>query len=86
VEPDVDLDVIATLGERLLDSRFSLRSAALALDGQGRVDLGQSRIGNMRVDARLLQPGALAPMCAGATSGCRRRSTGRSRRRPWRTG
>ncbi|HEX8447082.1 MAG TPA: translocation/assembly module TamB domain-containing protein [Sphingomonas sp.] len=65
VEPALDVDMVATFDKRIVDTRFAVRSAALAVDGQGRVDLGQSRIGNFRIDGQLLRPGAIAPNVRG---------------------
>jgi translocation and assembly module TamB len=60
VEPGVSLDLIAKLAERRVDTRLALRSAALKVDAQGLIDLASSRFGNLRVDADLLRPGAIA--------------------------
>ncbi|HEU4959702.1 MAG TPA: translocation/assembly module TamB domain-containing protein [Sphingomonas sp.] len=62
--PRLDIALDATLGQRKADTRFSLRSNALAVDGDGLIDLGNSRFGNFRIDARLLTPGAVAPKLA----------------------
>jgi len=65
VEPGLDVDVQATVDKRIVDTRFALKSAALAVDGQGRIDLAQSRLGNFRIEGGLLQPGAIAPNVRG---------------------
>src|SRR3546814_18226731 len=43
------------------DTRLRLRSSALGGDAEGLCDIGESRVGGLRVAARLLQPGAIAP-------------------------
>ncbi|GGE76096.1 translocation/assembly module TamB domain-containing protein [Sphingomonas prati] len=65
VEPATDVDLMATVEKRIVDTRFAVRSAALAVEGQGRVDLGQSRLGNLRIEGQLLRPGAIAPNVRG---------------------
>jgi translocation and assembly module TamB len=65
VEPGLDVDLIATVVKRIVDTRFAVKSAALAVNGQGRIDLAQSRLGAFKVDGRLLQPGAIAPKVRG---------------------
>jgi translocation and assembly module TamB len=62
--PQLDIALDAALGQRKADTKLALRSSALAVDGEGLVDLGNSRFGNFRVDARLLTPGAVAPKLA----------------------
>lgn len=59
--PAVQLDLTATLDERRADTRLSLQSDALLIRGAGLIDLGRSRFGDLRLAARLLQPGAVAP-------------------------
>lgn len=58
--PRLDIAAEATLAERVADTRIRLRSDALSVSGEGRVDLAQSRFGAFRVDAMLLTPGAIA--------------------------
>ena len=65
VSPLVQVNLVTTLGERRADMRLRLNSSALAMSAEGLLDLGQSRFGNMRVNARLLQPGAIAPNLRG---------------------
>jgi translocation and assembly module TamB len=60
VEPGVAVDLIAKLAERRVDTRLALRSAALKVGAEGRIDLAESRFGNLRVDVDLLRPGAIA--------------------------
>ncbi len=59
-EPRIAIALDATLGDRLADIRLNARSAAMAMAAQGRLDLGESRFGGVRVATRLLQPGAIA--------------------------
>jgi len=60
-EPAIDIDLITTLADRKADTKLTARSAAFALDAAGLIDLGQSRLGNLRVNATLLKAGAIAP-------------------------
>lgn len=55
----------ATLDDRLLDGRISLRSAALRLEGRGGIDLARSRFADVRLGADLLRPAALFPNMSG---------------------
>jgi translocation and assembly module TamB len=59
--PFVQVNLVTTLAERRADTRLNLRSRAFAVAAQGMLDLGQSRFGDFRVAARLLQPGVVAP-------------------------
>ncbi|HEX8442023.1 MAG TPA: translocation/assembly module TamB domain-containing protein [Allosphingosinicella sp.] len=59
--PLVQVNLITTLAERRADLRLRAQSAALAVAAEGLFDLGQSRLQNMRVAARLLRPAAIAP-------------------------
>ncbi|CAN5841654.1 hypothetical protein BH11PSE6_BH11PSE6_02350 [soil metagenome] len=63
--PRVAVDGVATLADRRLDGTLKLRSAALAIDGVGTIDLGQGAYRNLRLHARLLQPKALFPNMTG---------------------
>ncbi|HWK35119.1 MAG TPA: hypothetical protein VNR91_02555, partial [Sphingomonas sp.] len=63
--PRLDVALDTTLNERKADTRLQLRSSALAVAAQGMIDLGQSRFGNVRAEARLLTPGAIAPNLSG---------------------
>ncbi|MBY8825732.1 translocation/assembly module TamB domain-containing protein [Sphingomonas colocasiae] len=58
--PALMLELATKLEERRADTRLSLRSPALAVSANGVLDLGRSRFGGMKVDARLLTPGAIA--------------------------
>ena len=59
--PQLDISLDTTLDNRKANSRFALRSAALALEGQGLIDLGNSSFSQFHVDGRLLKPSAVAP-------------------------
>lgn len=63
--PALNVAIDAVLNDRSIDTRFLLRSDALAVTGQGLVDLGRSRFGGLGIDARLLTPGAMLPNLAG---------------------
>ncbi|HEY0445576.1 MAG TPA: translocation/assembly module TamB domain-containing protein [Allosphingosinicella sp.] len=63
--PLVQLNLVTTLAERRADTRLRLQSAAMAVAAEGLIDLGQSRFQDVRVAARLLQPGAIAPNLRG---------------------
>ncbi|MDB5705866.1 MAG: hypothetical protein JWN66_2982 [Sphingomonas bacterium] len=63
--PHVTVNGKATLADRRLDGTLDLRSAALAIDAVGALDLGHGSYRNMRVRARLLQPAALFPNMSG---------------------
>ena len=64
--PALQVAIDATLGQkRDVDTRITLRSAALMVDAGGLVDLANSRFGNFAVDAKLLTPGAIAPNLRG---------------------
>jgi len=63
----------ATLENRLLDSTLSLRSAALAIDAAGVLDLAESAFDGVHINAHLLRPPALFPNMTG--TGVRLRAT-----------
>ncbi|MFW2830784.1 translocation/assembly module TamB domain-containing protein [Sphingomonas sp. ID0503] len=63
--PKLDVDLDATLGERLFDVKFTARSDALAVDAGGTIHLGRSRFGNFQINAALLKAGAIAPNVSG---------------------
>lgn len=65
VQPAVQVDVSAALDQRRADLRARLASPAFTAGAQGRVDLGNNRFGDLRVDAKLLRPGAIAENLAG---------------------
>jgi translocation and assembly module TamB len=59
--PLVQMNLISTLQNRRADIRLRMNSRALALAAEGLVDLGQNRFQNLRLAARLTEPGAIAP-------------------------
>ncbi|QJU58060.1 hypothetical protein HL653_09835 [Sphingomonas sp. AP4-R1] len=63
-DPAIDLDLTTAIAKRKVDVRLAARSAALAADAAGLIDLGENRLGNLRLNATLLQPGAVAPNVA----------------------
>ncbi|MEN2789233.1 translocation/assembly module TamB domain-containing protein [Sphingomonas oligophenolica] len=63
--PRIQVRGAGTLADRRLDGTLALRSAALAIDTVGAVDLGQGSFRNLRIQARLLQPPALFPNMTG---------------------
>ncbi len=63
--PRVLVDGAATLANRRLDGKLSLRSPALAVDTTGEIDLAVSAFRNVRIAARLLRPPALFPNMTG---------------------
>ncbi|MDO6415542.1 translocation/assembly module TamB domain-containing protein [Sphingomonas sp. BIUV-7] len=60
-EPAIQLDLVTALAGRKVDTKLVARSSAFALDAAGLIDLGASRLGNLRINASLLKPGAIAP-------------------------
>lgn len=63
--PQIRVSGNATLADRRIDGVLALRSAALALEADGIVDLGTSAFRDLRVRARLLRPVALFPNMTG---------------------
>ncbi|MFC3581522.1 translocation/assembly module TamB domain-containing protein [Sphingomonas hylomeconis] len=63
--PRVRVDGSATFANRRLEGVLKLRSAALAVDTTGVVDLAQNAFRNVRILARLLRPAALFPNMTG---------------------
>ena len=59
--PRLDVAIDAALADRIADTKIQLRSSALQVAADGKLDLAQSRFGNFRVEAMLLTPGAIAP-------------------------
>jgi translocation and assembly module TamB len=64
-EPKLAIDLAATLAERKIDLRLAARSTAATLDAAGLLDLGQNRFGTLRVNAALIEPGAIAANVGG---------------------
>lgn len=63
--PGLNVDLTAALQNRRIDTRFALRSDALAVAGNGLIDLATSRFSNLRINADLLTPGSIAPNLKG---------------------
>lgn len=63
--PLVQMNLIAALDHRRANIRLRMNSRALALAAEGLVDLGQNRYQDLRVAARLTEPGAIAPNLSG---------------------
>jgi translocation and assembly module TamB len=63
--PGLSVDIHTALQDRKADTRFALRSNALAVAGNGLIDLANSAFSNFKVGADLLTPGAVAPNLAG---------------------
>lgn len=64
-QPRIRVTGQATLAERRLNGKLSLRTAALAIDSRGGVDLATSGWRNLVTDIRLLRPPALFPNMTG---------------------
>jgi translocation and assembly module TamB len=65
VAPLVQVNLVTTLADRRADIRLRLNAPAMAAAVEGLIDLGESRFQDVRVAARLLRPGALAPDLSG---------------------
>ncbi|HEY5711095.1 MAG TPA: translocation/assembly module TamB domain-containing protein [Allosphingosinicella sp.] len=63
--PRVLVDATGTMGDRRVDGRVSLSSAALRLEGRGIVDLARGRYDDVQFAAELIQPPALFTNMAG---------------------
>lgn len=63
--PTIRLSADATLADRRLSGRLSARTASLAIDSEGGIDLATSRWRNFVTDIRLLRPAALFPNMSG---------------------
>ncbi|WP_129793670.1 translocation/assembly module TamB domain-containing protein [Sphingosinicella sp. CPCC 101087] len=63
--PLAQVNLVTSFENRRADVRLRLRSAALAVAAEGLVDLGRNRFENLRVAARLIQPGVIAPDLSG---------------------
>lgn len=59
--PRLQIALDTALDERVVDAKLRLRSDALSVATDGKVDLGKSRFGDFRVEAMLLTPGSIAP-------------------------
>ena len=63
--PRLDIAADATLDQRKVTLSATARSDALAVDAKGLLDFAQSAFGQFAVNARLLQPGVIAPNLRG---------------------
>lgn len=63
--PATMVHATARIQQRQADLRLRLYSRAFAAAAEGRIDLGNNRYHELRVAARLLQPGAIAPDLSG---------------------
>ena len=64
-QPAIHIDATTTLDKRKADTHVALSSSALTAQAAGLIDFGQSRLGDLKIKARLLTPGAIAPNLAG---------------------
>ena len=63
--PIVQTNLVATLDQRRADIRLRAYSRSVALAAEGLVDLGHNRFQDLRLAARLTEPGAIAPDLSG---------------------
>ena len=63
--PLTQVNLVTTWANRRADLNLRLNSRALAIAAQGVVDLKQNRYEGLRIAARLLEPGAIAPNLRG---------------------
>ena len=59
--PRLDVAIDTALADRVADTKLLLRSSALQVTGDGKIDLAGGRFGNFKATAMLLTPGAIAP-------------------------
>jgi translocation and assembly module TamB len=64
LEPMVQVSLVTTLSQRRADTRLRLSSPAMSVGLEGLIDLGRSQFSDVKVAARLSQPGAIAPNLA----------------------
>ena len=65
--PHVVVNGTGTLADRQLEGKLDLRSAAMAIDTTGTIDLAAGAYRDVRIHARLLRPPALFPNMTGRT-------------------
>lgn len=63
--PRLDVALDAVWKNRTANGQLKLRSRALSVEMEGGIDLGHNRFDNLRADAILLTPGAIAPNLSG---------------------
>jgi len=61
VEPMVQVNLVTTLNQRRADTKLRLSSPAMSMALDGLIDLGKSQFTDVKVAARLAQPGAIMP-------------------------
>lgn len=61
VGPLAQINLVTTMENRRADLRLRLGSQAAAVSAEGIVDLGRNRFDDLRLGARLIEPGAIAP-------------------------
>ena len=61
----VDLDIVAKLANRRVETTAKAVADAFVVDAKGLVDLGASKFETFEVNAQLLRPGAIAPDLSG---------------------
>ncbi|KQN25989.1 hypothetical protein ASE86_07380 [Sphingomonas sp. Leaf33] len=59
--PRMAVAIDAAFADRVADTKLLLRSSALQVTGDGKLDLADSRFANFKATAMLLTPGAIAP-------------------------
>ncbi|WP_294339860.1 translocation/assembly module TamB domain-containing protein [uncultured Sphingomonas sp.] len=59
--PRLDVAIDAAFADRVADTKLLLRSSALQVTGDGKLNLADSRFSNFKATAMLLTPGAIAP-------------------------
>jgi translocation and assembly module TamB len=64
--PETAIDITTTANERRFDLAARIGNENFALDAKGLVDLGESRMRNLAIGFRLLQPGTIAENLNGA--------------------
>lgn len=66
LEPETTIDITTTANERQFDIAAKIGNANFAFDANGLVDLGESRMRDLQIAFRLLQPGTIAENLSGA--------------------
>ncbi|WP_017670821.1 translocation/assembly module TamB domain-containing protein [Blastomonas sp. AAP53] len=65
-EPETAIDIKTTANDRRFDISANIGNANFAFDANGLVDLGESRMRDLAIAFRLLQPGTIAENLSGA--------------------
>ena len=63
--PELRVEALAKVAERVADVKVALASDAFAMDADGRVDFAESTLRNMLVELRVSEPAVLAPDLVG---------------------